>query len=621
MASRSAIAKLRALLIVDLIIVAFAAGTYYCIQTLPSGLPVELTDYRVHELKIDPEEAFPNQTVRISARVDNLRDEAASYSLNLMVNNEIRGNKSIQLGGRETGTVEFATAETTVGSYSVKVGSSTGTLEIVAVGFHTLGVECVSNESTQISGVVFTLNGENRTAPYSEVLKEGTYTISMPEENSTVYDRYRFMNWEDNSTSRTRTINLVNKITIVATYGVIQSCPWLYIWNGTNYVFVTEVSGSGYLGYLDRSSDPPAFNKPFPWDYVKLDRTQLQPRNGSYDMVMTQVTDEIVYLDSAWLTIVDHSPDVDVYSTKGTEFTDPNIVGKIYTVSKNPSAPVSCVNDLGEDCLPQISKLDGIYASTHEFGKWQYFELNLGNLSDAKEIKLIISGYTSWFPGWEKKWAELLKDPDFLASRPSVYPYLQVKDENGSWVRVPKSRDLPELSATPRTFVVDLTGLFPTDNYSIRINALTLTHLDSIGVDTTPQQNVTIYTLKVSSADLYQRLYTLSTSTGNFTRYGDVTPLLSHVDDEFVIMRQGDEISFRIPGNITSPSKNTERDFFLYTCMWYKKRGNPAYNFTVDPLPFYNMSAFPYSTKENYPYDYEHQEYLMDYNTRKFGGN
>lgn len=619
MVSRLAIKKLQAILIIDLIIIAFATGIYFYIRTLLEP-NVESTDYRVYGLAIDPEEVYPNQTVKISAKVENLLNEAGNYSLNLAVNDEIQDNKTVQLAEGETGTVEFNITETNFGSYSIKVGNITGTLKVVAQGTHTLNVVCFSNESTQIMGVIFTLNGQNCSTPFSEVLDEGAYTVSMPEENSTEFYVYRFMNWEDNSTSRTRTINLASKTTIVATYGQIQSCPWLYVWNGTSYVFVTEVSGSGYLGYFDRSRDPPAYNKPFPWDYVKLDRTQLQPKNDAFDMVMTQVTNEIIYLDAAWLIVVDHSSDVDVYSTKGTEFTDPNIIGKIYIVSKTPSVPVSCVNELGEDCLPQISKLDGKFASTHEFGKWQYFELNFGNLSEAQEIKLIVSGYNSWFPGWEKLWVELLRNPDFLASKPSVYPYLEVKAENGSWVRVPKDRDLSEPSATLRTFIVELTGLFPTNDFSIRINTLTLMHLDFIGVDTTPQQNITVYRLNPALANLHQRLQSFSTSTGNFTRYGYVTSLLHYVDNKFVIMRQGDEISFEIPNDIAPPPEGVERDYFLYACMWYKKLGNRAYNFTVEPLPFYDMSAFPYPTTENYPYDLGHLEYLMEYNTRRIGG-
>ena len=39
-------------------------------------------------------------------------------------------------------------------------------------------------------------------------------------------------------------------------------------------------------------------------------------------------------------------------------------------------------------------------------------------------------------------------------------------------------------------------------------------------------------------------------------------------------------------------------------------------DFTVDPLPFYNMSSFLYPPTESYPYDEEHIEYLKEYNTR-----
>jgi len=614
-----AVKKLHAILIIDLIIIVFATVAYFYIRSLPE-LSIETIDYRVFGLVINPDEVYPGQTIKISTTVENLLEEAQNYSLNLAVNDEIQGYKIVQLEGGETQSVEFNITETNVGSYNIKVGRINGTFKVIAEGTHTLNIICFSNISTQISGVIFTLNGQNFSTPFSEVLPEGAYTVSMPEENSTEFYIYRFMNWEDNSTSRTRTINLTSKTTIVATYGQIQSCPWLYVWNGTSYVFVTEVSGSGYLGYFDRSRTPPAYNKPFPWDYIKLDRTQLQPRNGYFDIVMTQVTDEITYLDASWLIVVDHSPDVDVYSTKGTEFTDPNIKGKIYTISKNPLVPISCVNELSEDCLTQISKLDGNFASTHEFGKWQYFELNLGNLTGVQEIKLIVSGYNSWLPGWEKIWVELLKNPDFLTSRPSVYPYLEVKAENGSWVRVPKDRDLSEPSATLRTFIVELTGLFPTNDFSIRINALTLMHLDFIGVDTTLQQNITVYRLDPSSENLHQRLQSFSTSSGNFTRYGYITSLLHYVDDKFVVMRQGDEISLKIPNDITPLPKGVERDYFLYACMWYKKNGNRAYNFTVEPLPFYDMSAFPYPSTQNYPYDSSHLEYLMEYNTRRIGG-
>ena len=64
-----------------------------------------------------------------------------------------------------------------------------------------------------------------------------------------------------------------------------------------------------------------------------------------------------------------------------------------------------------------------------------------------------------------------------------------------------------------------------------------------------------------------------------------------------------------------------ERDFFVFVALWFKdETGNWGYgfDFTVDPLPFTEMSGFPYPLKfESYPYDEEHLQYLNEYNIRE----
>jgi hypothetical protein len=65
--------------------------------------------------------------------------------------------------------------------------------------------------------VSFTINGASKTTPYTEVLQEGTYTVSMP---STV-EGYRFKSWEDGSTDPTRTVNLTSDLAIFATYEAV----------------------------------------------------------------------------------------------------------------------------------------------------------------------------------------------------------------------------------------------------------------------------------------------------------------------------------------------------------------------------------------------------------------
>ena len=120
-------------------------------------------------------------------------------------------------------------------------------------------------------------------------------------------------------------------------------------------------------------------------------------------------------------------------------------------------------------------------------------------------------------------------------------------------------------------------------------------------------------------ARLHQAFNTTSASAENFTRYGDVTQLMLNADDKFVIGRQGDAVSLMFPvANIAPPPENIERDFF-FVSLWFKdENGNWGFGFgfTVNPLPFQNMSGFPYPLTESYPYDAEHLSYLSEYNTR-----
>ena len=122
----------------------------------------------------------------------------------------------------------------------------------------------------------------------------------------------------------------------------------MYIWNGTSYVYVAEVSNHGWLGYINyvNADGSIVYCRNNPWDYIKLDNSQLQPtNNGYYNLTLTQKWNEIFYLDSAYMLVVDHPSNVNVYSTMVEQYIDPNFMGKIYTVSKNPLTPISAVNE------------------------------------------------------------------------------------------------------------------------------------------------------------------------------------------------------------------------------------------------------------------------------------
>ena len=101
-------------------------------------------------------------------------------------------------------------------------------------------------------------------------------------------------------------------------------------------------------------------------------------------MNVMETSDEIYYMDAAKLVAIDHPANTNVFSTAGTYIYNLTGQGSYYTVSKNPSTPVSAVNGSGANVLPQISKMDGVFTSGTRW-QWNNLTLNLGNLSGAKK--------------------------------------------------------------------------------------------------------------------------------------------------------------------------------------------------------------------------------------------
>jgi hypothetical protein len=592
--------------------------------TVEGSLPAS-GDIEIHSIRVAPYEVWDGDTVTIRAKADNLANEQGTLQARVLLDGVVETTEMFLLDAAATDvpieisiTAEYTEDGIEADGYSVKLvnlGNQSNTLSgyflVAPTGFHTLSV------SANAIGMKFTINGETYPAPYSTLLPEGTYTVTVPDGVEGGGTFWNWTNWIDGPTDRTRVIDLTTRVSLIANFLNTKSCPSLYVWNGEEYWYTGEISdGTGYLGIFDyfREDGSLSFLYSVPWDYIKLNASRIEPNDGYYDMTITQKWDEIAYVDSATLVIVEHSPDVDVYSTKATYLYEPEGQGTIYTVSKDPGSPVSCVTGEGEDVLSLVSERDGTTTTGNEF-HWDTLELDLGDLSDAEEIKLIVAGTIIYSTGEEQgEWAGQFYDRP--GEKPFPPPYMEVKDADGNWVPVADNRQFPLLDVTPDCFVVNLTGVFLTDDYSLRIHTFFDTRFDYIGVDTTSQQDVTIREVTVSSATLSQAFITNSNSTGNFTRYGDVTELMEYADDMYVITRQGDEIRILFPADTDSVSEGMERDYFLFASAWFKVEGLPYVDFTVDPLPFHGMTCFPYPETESYPYDITHLDYLEEYNTR-----
>lgn len=532
-------------------------------------------------------------------------------AIGLQINDKIVGNKTVQLQPGVSTKVEFTLGEANTGAYTVKLGTLTGSFTVVPTGKHTLSV------NTAYTGLAFTLDSQTQTTPFQILVDVGTiHTVTMPAAVTT----YTFQRWDDGSIDPTRTITVSGPTQLYAYFSGPSgrgSCPSLYLWNGKAYTYASEISdGPGWLGFINHYNPDGTITFAYsnPWSYVKLNAGQLEPVNGRFRIAITEESDEIFYLDSIKLITVDHPSNIDVYSTRATYLYNLSGQGTIYTVSQTPSTPFSAINN-GENVLSQISELDGNYTVAQRW-TWNTLDLNLGNLHGIKQINLIVDAVIAWPTNQAGgNWAsQFASQPGVTPSPP---PYLEVKDQNGNWIRVPDDRQFPMPPVNPNAFVVNLTGLFLSNDYSLRIHYYQDISFDYIGIDTSQQSPTRTNIVAPNSADLSQLYITDSNSTGNFTRYGSVTELLLEPDDMYVIGRRGDNIVIEFPVDQTPIPPGMTRDYFIVASAWFKGNGLPYLPFTVDPLPFHNMNSFPYPQTETYPTDAQHFSYQEEYNTRK----
>jgi hypothetical protein len=612
--------------------------------------PPESSRIVLSNLKVDPFEAWFNQTVTLTATAQNPTSTPDKITVKVTLDDQVIQSEIIAMNESSTQTIQFTINATKEGTHSVKLNSLSRSFFVVRTGYHTLEIARSGGGSKPLT---FTLNGEPHDTPYIALLPVGQYSVTCPNPFNVGTGVLQFSSWSDGSTSPTRTFTLDKWMIIVATYSLISgyaSCPSLFAWNGTGYSYVTDISNAGWLGYIGfiNSNGSIVFGGGTPWDYVKLDKNLLASKtingNNYFDMTLFQQWDELFYLDTAYMLIVDHPIGTDVYSTM-SNYANPAFNDQIYTVNETTiKSPVNATyvwapsgsNAKEENVLSQVSQLDKVFTPGNNgllSPSWNNISLNqltldLGNLSDAKQIKLVINGMVDWGqPGPYYNWIDAFKaaaTQGLVPNNTQVYPapYMEIKDANGNWIPISRDTQMPIPSDfNTRTFVVNLTGIFPKDisDYQIRINNFFNVTFDYIGIDVTTQQNITVQAIK-PTATLSQGWDSQSTSSGNFTRYGDVTALVQNADNMYVIGRQGDQVNLEFPiDNLAAPAQGMERDYFFFVACWFKdppENWGYGFNYTVNPLPFIGMSGFPYPVNESYPFDSAHLAYIAQYNTR-----
>jgi hypothetical protein len=107
---------------------------------------------------------------------------------------------------------------------------------------------------------------------------------------------------------------------------------------------------------------------------------------------------------------------------------------------------------------------------------------------------------------------------------------------------------------------------------------------------------------------------------GDYTRYGDIRPLLRDVDDRFAIMGRGDQIMLEFPADQLPALPTGWSRTLVLNCDGYCKDMDlyTAMPDTVEPLPFHGMRNYP--PEEPPRDDASYQQYRSTWNTRRVSG-
>jgi hypothetical protein len=417
------------------------------------------------------------------------------------------------------------------------------------------------------------------------------------------------------------------------------SCPFFFAFNGKQMEFVKDgVPWSSAIGLRINTLGSADIAATEEWYKIRGD--QLAPHDGYYDLRITAEMWEVYYYDYLALMAVDHPVGTEIFVDE--RFVIPPARLAVTSVA-SPHDIVRAVDDTGQDVTEIVRTLDGRGLNNFGRGQYQgvtkdhYVEVDLGQeVPQDRPVYLIAHG--SVYPTDSSINVAMTQGQRWRAHGLS----LEVPDGRGGWAVARDNLGFP--AGRKKTILIDLTGVFrPGTPHRLRLRTNLEIFWDQIrwakGLPDTPLHTVR---LAPTSADLHYRGYSVITRPdpgspelpeyelisgtkqrwrdliGYYTRFGDVRELLAQVDDRYVIMNSGDEMSLRFAEQ-PAPAAGWVRDFVVVGDGWIKDGDyNSTFSKTVLPLPYHvkrNYTTPPGRLEDEWAYR-RHPEDWVNYHTR-----
>ena len=427
---------------------------------------------------------------------------------------------------------------------------------------------------------------------------------------------------------------------IVTEQRLKASCPFLFAYNGKQMEFVKDaVPWGSAIGLRINTLGSAQIAATGEW--YKIGRDQLVPHDGYYDLRITAELWEVYYYDYLALMTVDHPVGTEIFVDE--RFVIPPLKLGLTTVS-TPHEIARAIDDTGQDVTDIVRTLDGKAVASFGRGQYQgitrdhYLEVDLGD--DApKSGPLYLIAQGSIHDTESSVNVAVTQGSRWRAHGLS----LEVPDGHGGWVTAQDNLGFP--AGRKKTILFNLTNVFrPGTPRRVRIRTNLEIYWDAIHwAQGAPGTQLKTVTLNPNVADLHYRGYSVMHMPGAarapevpdynqiegtkqrwrdligyYTRYGDVRELVNKIDDRYVIVNSGDELSLHFPEQ-TPPPAGWVRDFVIVGDGWIKDGDyNSTFSKTVLPLPYHAKNEYtsrPGRLEDEWVYQ-QHPDDWKNYHTR-----
>jgi hypothetical protein len=391
------------------------------------------------------------------------------------------------------------------------------------------------------------------------------------------------------------------------------SCPYLYGWDGEKFAFITDCLWAAPLGLQSMRG---VMTPDRPWEYLKIDGEAIKPKDGAYELRITEELWEITYLDHVALQVVDHPADIDIFTNE--KVGPPFIATPMIHVVKDRQPVVSARLDDQSDVTERIAKRDEQYLVPYDaylckgLALPHGVELDLGpDAAKAKQVLLVLTGWI--YPTDTSLNIKIDQHPHWPRM---MLPRIEIPDGQGGWRVAKDPMGFP--GGKTKSMVVDISDVIDRNDPRVRLATTAMIHWDAIelAIDP-PQTQLQIHDARLIAASLDQHGYSTTMPRvdsqphrydyddswkgprwvpleGPLTGFGDCREALIAHDDRMIVFAGGDEVRLRFAAPEVPLPAGWKRDFVLHNVGWDKDADiNTLTGQSTLPLPFQSMSAYP----------------------------